>query len=346
MEMQEYLAMKNDSNNWEEVACQWIKTNRPRWERWVPKDTWICFQTSTRNIRFVIFFKWRNSTHSENLEGVIFIFLWGTLSTISKETTCFRGFGLVDVAQKSVTSRSDAVGCGLCTPGTSSSVLLDNIGRTYTCKSCEPGSYQELSGETLCTSCPVGRIAREAGLSQCEVCPPGSFANSVGLQACQICGTGSLQWTTSRKVELHGSEEWITVEGAVSEDYCHCLPGYFLDQNQTCRECTEGASCPGSNQVELLPGYFSSSTDPGSIYRCYPKALACPGGLPGSCAVGRDNSSVACSACLSGLYSTDEGCVPCEGQDVGSCSWVLSSFGILGRWVTDVGDLDVSDSGN
>eukprot|EP00435_Cladocopium_sp_Y103_P056798 s1825_g19.t1 len=187
-----------------------------------------------------------------------------------------RGFGLVDVAGKSVTSRSDAVGCGLCTPGTSSSALMDDIGRTYTCKSCEPGSYQELSGETLCISCPVGRIAGQAGLSQCEACPPGSFANSVGLEICQICGAGSL-WTTSRKVELHGSEQWIQVEAAVSEDYCHCIPGYFLE-DQTCRECSEGASCPGSNQVELLPGYFSFSTDPGSIYRCYPKALACPGG--------------------------------------------------------------------
>ncbi|CAE7769849.1 unnamed protein product [Symbiodinium sp. CCMP2592] len=268
-EMQQYLGMKDATTSWEGVACQWITSNRQRWERWVPKDT-----------------------------------------------TCFPGFGLIDAAGNTVNTREAAKGCGLCTPGTSSKAVLDETGRTYTCDLCSPGTYQEVSGETLCITCPAGRVAAEAGVSQCEACTPGSYANSTGLESCQPCGNGDDQstWTTSRLTEIRGTAQWIQVEAAASGDLCHCIPGWFLRDGR-CYECTEGASCPGSSQVEVLPGYFSFSTDPGSIYRCFRSALACPGGDPGTCAEGRDNRTVACSACMVGLHPTAEGCVPCQGQD-------------------------------
>ena len=268
MEMQEYLAKKDSSNSWEEVACQWIFDNRQRWEMWVPKDT-----------------------------------------------TCFAGFGLIGVAENAVTSREDAAGCGHCAPGTVSSAVLDDVGRTDACTSCEVGAYQEQAGETLCVRCPAGRIATTAGRPQCEACPPGTYANSSGLDMCHVCGTGSIQWTTSRVTQVRGIPQWLQIEAAVSESFCRCIPGWFLGEDQTCHECIKGASCPGSNDIHLIPGYFSFAYDRGSIYRCYRNALACPGGVPGSCAEGRDSSSVACSACLPGLHPTAEGCVPCRGQD-------------------------------
>eukprot|EP00438_Fugacium_kawagutii_P002916 Skav230083 [mRNA] locus=scaffold2569:306570:309736:- [translate_table: standard] len=233
---------------------------------------------------------------------------------VPKDTTCFSGFGLIDVAGNTVASRENAVGCGLCAPGTISSAVLDDIGRTFTCTSCAAGTYQEQAGETLCVSCPAGRISTETGRSQCEACPPGTYANSSGSDRCQVCGSGSAQWTTSRLTEVRGVQQWLQTEAAVSESFCHCIPGWFLEE-QTCQECLEGASCPGSNDVELKPGYFSFGYDRGSVYRCKGDGLACPGGVPGTCAGGRDNSSVACSACLPGLHPTAEGCLPCKGQD-------------------------------
>lgn len=60
------------------------------------------------------------------------------------------------------------------------------------------------------------------------------------------------------------------VEAAISEDFCHCIPGFYLSKDDhRCYECTEGASCPGSSEVEIEPGYFSFAADPGSIYKCY-----------------------------------------------------------------------------
>ena len=46
--------------------------------------------------------------------------------------------------------------------------------------------------------------------------------------------------------------------------------------------------------------------DPGLLLQCFGTPLRCPGGLPGTCAAGRDLDSVACSSCLSGLQPTAE----------------------------------------
>ncbi len=241
---------------------------------------------------------------------------------IPKESTCFPGFGLVDGAGAKVTSRDAAVGCALCLPGTLSLPVLDNIGRTYVCKSCEAGTFQELSGQSLCPSCPAGRITSQPGSSSCDACKPGTYNNMSGMEGCEMCGTGSPQWTTSRMTDIRGTKTWIQVEAADSVDLCHCIEGWFLGQDGECHECTEGATCPGSGEVEVLPGYFSFSEDPGSIYRCHGNALRCPGGLPGTCADGRESTSMACSACLPGLHASEAGCIPCEGQDHGYVSFV------------------------
>ena len=70
-------------------------------------------------------------------------------------------------------------------------------------------------------------------------------------------------------------------------DYCRCLSGWFLDA-ETCRECMQGAECTGSNEITLLPGYFSSNEDRGSVFRCFSNPSQCPGGLPGACSSGRE----------------------------------------------------------
>lgn len=52
---------------------------------------------------------------------------------VPKDTTCFPGFGLVDATANSVSTRDMGTACSLCTPGSASKVVLDDIGRTYTC---------------------------------------------------------------------------------------------------------------------------------------------------------------------------------------------------------------------
>eukprot|EP00913_Durusdinium_trenchii_P009588 g9008.t1 len=65
---------------------------------------------------------------------------------------------------------------------------------------------------------------------------------------------------------------------------------------------------------------------PGEVFQCFddvlPK-LRCPGGAPGRCAVGRDPKSLACSACIAGYRSHQEGCISCESHGAWSHVVVL-----------------------
>ena len=149
-------------------------------------------------------------------------------------------------------------------------------------------------GETMCLPCEPGRVADVRG-------------------ACQPCGNGTA-WTTSRVQQLSSGNRWVVVEGADSYSFCRCAQDFFL-HDAGCYPCSEGTNCPGSNELELLPGFFSSTENPGSVFRCYGDESRCPGGPPGSCASGRDNRSLACGACLEGLRAAGASCEQCGDGD-------------------------------
>ncbi|CAE7677752.1 unnamed protein product, partial [Symbiodinium sp. CCMP2456] len=227
------------------------------------------------------------------------------------ETSCMPGFGLADAQGSLVTSRSLASSCKVCPAGTFSSLMVDNLGQTFSCESCAPGTYQGQAGETLCLGCEPGTVAAASGLVGCVHCDVGSFANASRMLECTPCGSGP--WTTGRISQLFGDETWIDVEGASSEDLCHCRQGFFLHNGQ-CTKCTEGGLC-SAGEIRIVPGFFSSAEKPDSIFTCYGDTDRCPGGSPGTCANGRDVQSIACIACLPGLHAHGAECVPCGNED-------------------------------
>jgi hypothetical protein len=265
-----------------DAACDWITSNEAKWQKWIPG-----------------------------------------------KTACGPGYGLINRSLQYVSSRSTAVDCGLCIPGGFSELVVDSVGRTHRCTACEAGHYQHLSGETFCAACEVGRFQAESGQSFCALCPLGRFANSSGMTSCERCGNGT-HWTTNRLVKVAGAggendedEKWIETEGAPSADLCHCVEGWYLyhpppsgqaSGHSTCRECSSGTRCVGG-ELQLLQGYFSSQKEPGNVFRCFNSNGRCPGGLPGTCASGRDTSSVDCGRCLPGLRAKGAECVPCDGVD-------------------------------
>jgi len=232
---------------------------------------------------------------------------------LPNETACSAGKGIVDSTGNFVQQRSLAVGCSTCPVGTFST----DQDTTRACVPCAPGYHQPLPGESVCLPCDVGTKSAAAGAMECTLCPLGTFANATAMTSCYQCGLADQveKWTTSKAVISQGAETWIQIQGASSEDFCGCVAGTWLD-NGRCEECIEGSECPGSNQILLLPGFFSTPEAPGMVFRCFGDAKRCPGGVPGSCAVGRDTSSVACSACQTGLRSADDGvCEACAGGD-------------------------------
>ncbi|CAE7740549.1 unnamed protein product, partial [Symbiodinium sp. KB8] len=226
-------------------------------------------------------------------------------------------------------SRGDeAVGCSICSAGRFSEALLDGEGFTYRCALCPPGTYQEFANQISCNHCALGRVANQAGATECGLCPLGTFADQEGRTACESCGNEG--WTTKELLsDLDdgsndgGARRWIEVRGGTSKDVCACVEGRHLWQGQ-CELCLEGATCPGPTNLTLNPGFFAFPEDPGNVFRCFGNSQRCPGGLPGSCAAGRDNSSLTCAQCLPGFQPQEDGqCRECAATDfaivVGLC---------------------------
>ncbi|CAE7337327.1 RPS6 [Symbiodinium natans] len=234
---------------------------------------------------------------------------------IPNETECSAGKGLVDDAGNFVQSRGLAVNCQFCPVGTYSAE--SEAQATRVCIPCEPGTSQALPGESQCIPCEPGSLAPQEGATECEPCPLGKYASGSRTTACSQCGNHTNQialWTTSKAVTTTGQTQWIQVQGATSISYCTCIEGFFLFQDR-CEPCITGSSCPGSNQLELLPGYFSTEEDPGAVFRCFGEPARCPGGIPGTCALGRDSSSVACSKCVPGTRADGGECTDCATGD-------------------------------
>ena len=220
------------------------------------------------------------------------------------KTVCQKGKGMVDWQGQFVTLREDAVDCAICPAGRASTKMA----ASRVCSLCPEGFFQSTFGTTECMPCEPGTLSSTKGASHCEQCGLGMYASELGSSSCVACGGGEELWTTSQEVQ----GEVIQILGAASESFCSCRVGSFLWRGQ-CMTCMEGSSCSGS-QLRLLPGYYSSPEKPGSVYQC--KEGRCPGGLPGTCAVGRDPDSVACSLCAPGHRPAGEGpCEVCAGAD-------------------------------
>ncbi|CAE7534151.1 unnamed protein product [Symbiodinium sp. CCMP2456] len=230
-------------------------------------------------------------------------------NSIALPTLDGQQLGDVFFTNQAVDSREQAVSCSLCPAGRFSLFMVDPVGHTHRCAQCPPGTHQNTRGKASCEACDPGMFARSPGQDLCSPCPRGSFAETLGMSSCLSCGNDT-ERTTTALVE----DEWMEIQGAKSASDCRCAPGSFL-QNDQCILCGVGTTCPGSNALKVLPGFHCKSDEPGLVYKCFGIPERCPGGLPGSCAAGRDASSPGCSDCLFGLQPGGAECKECSGGD-------------------------------
>ncbi|CAK8995298.1 unnamed protein product [Durusdinium trenchii] len=233
------------------------------------------------------------------------------------ETSCYEGFGLIDASGSFVTTRAEAVGCGLCQAGSASEELIDDQGRTFQCKPCAPGYSQANTYSTQCEPCPKGTSASSFGSTQCTPCSEGFYQPETAQTSCISCGA-------SRTTLLLG---------ASSLTDCVCDAGNIEDQS-TCVACHEDSMhCPKGSTVPKLEaadgttdlknpfvkkGYFSNPLVPLDTYKCSGE-LFCPGGSPGTCF--GDREGLTCGDCKEGYYWTSEKCAPCGAVPA---AWALS----------------------
>ena len=272
--------------------------------------------------------------------------LW-KVEEVIKQSTSVKRFGCVRscVLQKKTLvstmeefNQYEIVGCASCQPG----FFSDGTGQTM-CQECAEGRHTGTEHQTACEGCPQGAsfVAKDV---ECDQCPPGTFLNHALMTACSPCEAGSFQhaagqsgcyrcsailgsqgpnpdlWTTMTRTERDGA--WQEISGSLSVSDCGCGEGAWVDALGQCQECGDGIVCKGMGDVEVLPGYFAGTDSAGFVWRCHGADWArCPGGLPGVCARGRLNTSIACEQCEPFTRTTFDG--PCQERCVVLLGWSL-----------------------
>ena len=140
------------------------------------------------------------------------------------ETACYSGFGMVDASGSFVSTRANAVGCGLCQAGTASEELTDDVGRTFICNACPPGYSQSNTYSTKCEPCPKGTAASASGSTECTPCDVSFYQPDTAQTSCLPCGA-------SRTTVLLGAS-------ATSD--CVCESG-TIEKLSTCEVCPKDA---------------------------------------------------------------------------------------------------------
>merc|ERR1740124_1432558 len=171
-------------------------------------------------------------------------------------------------------------------------------------KSCEPGTYNEIEGqsrEEACISCGIGTFSAVTGANSsttCDKCPPGSFGNGTGQTKCQRCLPGSNQPESGQSScfdcpegtfsDKEGSFKCIPCPYRLSSfpasNTCFvCASGFYLNDtlaNQTdifdyprryCIGCPQGVECALNTTLQTLKlpvKHWRDSLDTSILYLC------------------------------------------------------------------------------
>jgi len=246
-------------------------------------------------------------------------------------------------------------GCAPCAPG------RYGPEEDAQCFDCAVGSFQSAAGASACEPAPKGAYVAGAGAVAAAPCLAGSFSEEVGATSCDDCAVGYAQagegmshcvrceagtFAGKGASLCTGCPGMLTTEfpGSVDGSDCGCAAGTYAPQegNATCEPCPAGMQCafgsseagfevpaPGASDPDggrptplLSAGYYSSPTEPLSVFRCHGED-ACGGGLPGACLGGR--VGLVCAACPEGELLTGGQCTSCS--DVNRALPVLALLG-------------------
>ena len=211
----------------------------------------------------------------------------------------------------------DWYNCTICPVGSYS------LGEVDTCTDCDPGTYQDETGQTLCDPCPVGTSENETGSALCDDCACGHVQPSTGQTECDPCAVGSYQDST-------GQTSCTPCAVGTSQDatgQCSCDPcaaGTSQDETgqSTCDSCACGYVQPSTGQSSCDPCAIGTYQDSTGQTTCIPCAVGTSQSQTGQCtcdpcACGHSQDETgqgSCDACLAGTYQDSTGqtsCIPC-----------------------------------
>ena len=166
----------------------------------------------------------------------------------------------------------------------------------YTCRICDPGTYNSQLGSTACSNCSVGLYSFDYGAignETCLSCPLGQWSPE-GSPSCNLCPVNSRAAARS---------------GSITN--CTCNAGYAGPNGGLCwtRTNLTCSVCPVNT-------YDSG----GVCAACMNNTVSVPASLACQCKAGFTGTPDACQACPAGTYKRMAGTSPCRSCQANSVS--------------------------
>lgn len=180
---------------------------------------------------------------------------------------------------------------------------------------CNPGTFTAVlaDGSTTCAVCAPGSVAPDKGMPSCIACPMNQY--SVNTTTCTQCPSTSVSST-----------------GSSSLSNCTCGYGFFSwysDNGSTfdCRECPDGALCPGPTIPLALDGFWRLPDDYTRFYECEAdRCVAQTADVANEENCIEGHTGITCGVCKDGYSLQGMKCLPCKPQDAFN-NWPKASRG-------------------
>ncbi|PNW74656.1 hypothetical protein CHLRE_12g488351v5 [Chlamydomonas reinhardtii] len=172
------------------------------------------------------------------------------------------------------------------------------------CLPCDPGTYQDVPGQTECIPCDDGDFQPQPGQDSCDYCEGESISATECLES---CGPGTTGFDPNCATCSAG---WVSTGG--DQPCTACAVGSTPnDDGSDCEPCPDGYTTPaeGSEYCEPIPcpsGTYNFDT--GGMQ---PNCVPCEAGYTTDGASGQ----ATCTACPVGTFKVADGdgdCVPCD----------------------------------
>eukprot|EP00439_Symbiodinium_sp_Y106_P060372 s666_g8.t3 len=309
-----------------DVACQWVRDNKPRWQEWLPIETNCITGFGLADAAGSFVTDRANATTCEVCTPGRFSqeYLDNTAPT-RRCVLCALGTS----QEKSATTS-----CTPCPPGS----YTDTRGRE-TCNMCDQGLYQILEGQTGCISCDEVRTTRLLAASRREdcVCKQGFIEALAGV--CVSCGEG-LSCPVGSTVER--------LRNSSSEERPEVLPMYFSSMEAPLETYRCQSHCPGGTPGSCDGGHVgrTCSECPENFYSTGRQCAECGVALPALWVVGF--GMVFCGILgsyylLTSNYTPKASALTCTTCSFGMMTSLFQTLGVIQAvavpWPTGLGDV-------
>ena len=118
------------------------------------------------------------------------------------------------------------------------------------CELCQPGTYQDETGQTVCKSCPAGYQCPNEGMTSVDdtyKCKQGTYSVGGAATSCSVCQPGTYQNETGQSVCKSWPAGYQCPEDGMTSvnDTYKCDAGtYSVGSASSCSNCPAGYYCP------------------------------------------------------------------------------------------------------